>query len=1027
LLNLHSLFFQKTTTYMFKKLQSLFYILFIFLQLNGQTPSTSNYAFTTGTTGNLTLGNAGQAIDMASGTTTLVGPGKTNNFGLSIVNDMDFFIMGTRTNFITVATNGSIGLGNFTSATANIAGATALRVGALVTGTGGNDMATHSTGKIHYKITGTAPNRVLVVEYLNMSIPRSSDNADATFQVRLYETTGVIEFVYANMSVNGTISTTNRIGFSSNTTANNYATVNSSSNTVTTSTITNNTYTTGTIPNLHSPIEGSRRFYRFTPPVVNVAGTIGVNSPLSGAHNLSATAASPTSGIVNYAIYRQTGGVGNYQFFSTTNASMMPLNTKATGLTANTLYNYQLYAISEGYVGPVSNTATITTTAPINITSIADGNWNNPAIWSPMQVPTFADNVVVNNTIQIDLNNGTANCKTLNISSTGILGFDDISTNGSIAVNGDVIVNGIFVARNSTVGGRTLSLSGNLTVGGSVDFIELGSTLNFFGSGNFSITTTGTGFIVGTDALAVIPNTGVIRNLRLNNLGNVSINNTKIIVSEVLSLGTGTLITNDNIVLDNTQTIGGVTNPAAVTLFRGTNSAEIVGILNIGTNAIYNVSYATNVNSTPNTNIIAGNELNNAVVNAQGLNNLSIANFNGITYIGGNLLVKNTLSLGGNLNLGNNNITVGTSTLNRGSILQSSNSLIMTTGTVTRWLNTTNISAGNILGILPIGVNNENRSFWISGQPTTGGTISVRYVDGTGATPLTNPFIENSINYNVRTNANWIVSTGNGLAGSAFSLRLRAANIVGVTNVSQVNLSLAPGIAPGIYSAGTFANAEPEGNRITLSAADLNNTYYLAGNDAINPLPLRLLTFDGLPNNKDAILNWATCCEEDISKFIVERFAPQSNSWINIGSTLAKGNSIRNDYTLTDFNLYNGIWLYRLKIMEKDGTFNYSPIVSVKINNKVDFELKQNYPNPSTNGLTNIAYQIGTAAEVNLQVIGIDGKLIESISSGNRKSGYYNIILNTKNYAPGNYIIQLSVIEKTTNKKIVLQKKMLVQ
>ena len=57
-------------------------------------------------------------------------------------------------------------------------------------------------GKVHYKVTGAAPNRVLTVEFLNMSIVYNGTAADGTYQVRLHETTGQIEFVYGAMNRN---------------------------------------------------------------------------------------------------------------------------------------------------------------------------------------------------------------------------------------------------------------------------------------------------------------------------------------------------------------------------------------------------------------------------------------------------------------------------------------------------------------------------------------------------------------------------------------------------------------------------------------------------------------------------------------------------------------------------------------------------------------------------------------------------------------------------------------------------------
>lgn len=57
-----------------------------------------------------------------------------------------------------------------------------------------------SDGKVHYKLTGTAPNRVLTVEWLNVERYGSSTIHYGTYQVRLYERTNKIEFYYGNMS-----------------------------------------------------------------------------------------------------------------------------------------------------------------------------------------------------------------------------------------------------------------------------------------------------------------------------------------------------------------------------------------------------------------------------------------------------------------------------------------------------------------------------------------------------------------------------------------------------------------------------------------------------------------------------------------------------------------------------------------------------------------------------------------------------------------------------------------------------------
>ena len=69
---------------------------------------------------------------------------------------------------------------------------------------------TGRSGKVHYKVTGTAPNRVLTVEwndiryyyYCNSSSTTYRDRFWGTFQARLYEGSNKIEFWYGNMFEN---------------------------------------------------------------------------------------------------------------------------------------------------------------------------------------------------------------------------------------------------------------------------------------------------------------------------------------------------------------------------------------------------------------------------------------------------------------------------------------------------------------------------------------------------------------------------------------------------------------------------------------------------------------------------------------------------------------------------------------------------------------------------------------------------------------------------------------------------------
>ncbi|TCJ15845.1 T9SS type A sorting domain-containing protein [Flaviaesturariibacter flavus] len=95
-----------------------------------------------------------------------------------------------------------------------------------------DDLSTGSTGNVSYVMKGTAPNRILVIQWF-VTIPRSnSAAANSTFQAWLYETTGRIEFRYGTM---GSSSMSASVGLTGASSSNfNSVTVSSNTNSVTT-------------------------------------------------------------------------------------------------------------------------------------------------------------------------------------------------------------------------------------------------------------------------------------------------------------------------------------------------------------------------------------------------------------------------------------------------------------------------------------------------------------------------------------------------------------------------------------------------------------------------------------------------------------------------------------------------------------------------------------------------------------------------------------------------------------------------
>ena len=95
-------------------------------------------------------------------------------------------------------------------------------------------------------------------------------------------------------------------------------------------------------------------------------------------------------------------------------------------------------------------------------------------------------------------------------------------------------------------------------------------------------------------------------------------------------------------------------------------------------------------------------------------------------------------------------------------------------------------------------------------------------------------------------------------------------------------------------------------------------------------LPVQLVQFIADKNDDGSIkLSWSTAQEQNSSHFEIERSGDQAK-WISLGSVKAKGySSTTSNYTFTDKEPIDGKGYYRLKMVDLDQKFQYSPTVVV--------------------------------------------------------------------------------------------------
>jgi hypothetical protein len=209
----------------------------------------------------------------------------------------------------------------------------------------------------------------------------------------------------------------------------------------------------------------------------------------------------------------------------------------------------------------------------------------------------------------------------------------------------------------------------------------------------------------------------------------------------------------------------------------------------------------------------------------------------------------------------------------------------------------------------------------------------------------------------------------------------------------------------------------------THSNADIVTLNY-SNNGGLNyPLPVELSSFTASIIGNEINLNWKTATEVNNYGFNVER-RTKSEEWSTIGFVNGSGNSNSpKEYSYTDKTAAADKYTYRLKQIDNDGQFKYSPEVEVAVNNVIDgYILEQNFPNPF-NPATSIKFGFNNDTEVKLLVFDQIGNRVATLFNGKAEAGrIYNAEFNAAGLASGIYFYRLETPLKSEVRKMLLMK-----
>jgi hypothetical protein len=174
-------------------------------------------------------------------------------------------------------------------------------------------------------------------------------------------------------------------------------------------------------------------------------------------------------------------------------------------------------------------------------------------------------------------------------------------------------------------------------------------------------------------------------------------------------------------------------------------------------------------------------------------------------------------------------------------------------------------------------------------------------------------------------------------------------------------------------------------------------------------LPVEMSRYDIQLKDKKVHVNWVTDSEQNNDYFAVQR-SENGNLWETIGVRKGKGNStVQNSYQLIDEKPLASISYYRLKQVDLDGKYTYTPLRSINNTPQVNFSL---FPIPAKDQVTIISKNEKIDHIQVTDLVGNQIDVLQTIVEG----GY---VLDISELKIGIYSVTVTIGEKTEKRKLI--------
>lgn len=180
-------------------------------------------------------------------------------------------------------------------------------------------------------------------------------------------------------------------------------------------------------------------------------------------------------------------------------------------------------------------------------------------------------------------------------------------------------------------------------------------------------------------------------------------------------------------------------------------------------------------------------------------------------------------------------------------------------------------------------------------------------------------------------------------------------------------------------------------------------------------LPINLISFTGRYSRDQVLLDWKVSDAIGFSHFVLERSVDGGRTYSTVANIA--WSSASNQYAYTDnASALQGDVLYRLKLVDLDGSHTYSKVVKLKLPALDGIGVL--YPNPATDKLT-ISFRKPAVMAYQTIISDLSGKIVYQSTLA---PGQLQYELPVRQLASGTYLLKLTSGSKVLQEKFVVQR-----